>query len=186
MGPHALLDQRDEKTIQLVRGDFYVETATPVVFKTPYARVWCDDDCKAIFSRKEDQIEIKNILGNWVVERNGEKTNYALHAGLRVEVSEVAGDGKALMEFPQSLPWGPTVKQLAELFPGHIKELKPTLVKFREVWKAAVEEASELQQKAAARSIASFEDEQAKERARKALREREDQRLRALFREKNP
>lgn len=186
LGPRALLEQRDRQTIQLVSGDFYVETAKSVTFRTPYARIWCDGECKAIFARTSDKIDIKSLKGQWIVERNGEEQKYSVRPGLQLALSEVGEDGKAAMEFPQSLPWAPTVKQWAALYPGTLDELKPTLVKFREIWKEAVESVSELHHQAAERNIASYEEEQAKERAVRAAREREDQRLRELFREKNP
>ena len=71
-------------------------------------------------------------------------------------------------------------------YSGTIAELKPTLVKFREAWKDAVENVSEMHQKAAARTIASYEADLARAKAAREAREREDARLRALFREKNP
>lgn len=186
LGPQALLEQRDRQTIQLVSGDFYVETAKDVTFKTPYARIWCEGECKAIFVRTTDKIDIKSLAGQWIIERNGEEQKYTVKAGLQLALSEVGEDGKAAMEFPQSLPWSPTVKQWAALYPGTLDELKPTLVKFREIWREAVGSVSDLHYQAAERNIASYEEEQAKERAAKAAREREDQRLRQLFREKNP
>src|SRR5665213_2103573 len=186
LGPAALLEQRDEKTVQMVSGDFYVETSKPVVFKTPYAKIWCDDDCKGLFIRTPESLTVKSLEGHWLVQRNGEKTVYTVPPALQVMVGEVGDDGRALMEFPQSLPWAPTVKQWGALYPGTLAELKPTLVKFREVWKVAVEWSSEMHFAAASRTIASADQAQAKERARKLALEREDQRLRALFREKNP
>jgi hypothetical protein len=186
LGAQALLEQRDEKTIQLVSGEFYVETAKPVTFKTPYARIWCVDECKALFVRTNDSIEVKSLEGRWLIERNGEAVTYTVAPGLEITLSEVSDDGHAAMEFPQSLPWSPTVRQWGKLYPGTMKQLKPTLVKFREEWKEAVEKVSEMQEGVVRRTIASYEDEQAKEQSRKAAREREDQRLRALFREKNP
>ncbi|MGZ3723693.1 MAG: hypothetical protein ACXVA9_12210 [Bdellovibrionales bacterium] len=186
IGPHGLLEQRDEKTIQLVSGEFYVETAKPVVFKTPYAKVWCDGECKALFNRETDKLDVKSLEGRWLVQRNGEKTTYAVPEAQQISISEVTEDGRAEMEFPQSLPWAPTVKKWGALYPGTLDELKPTLVKFRETWKQAVESVSEMHSQAASRTIASYENSQAKERARKAAQEREDQRLRAIFREKNP
>jgi hypothetical protein len=129
---------------------------------------------------------VKSLEGKWLIERNGDATTYAVATGLEISLSEVGEDGQASMEFPQSLPWLPTVKQWGELYPGTLDELKPTLVKFREEWKEAVEKVSAMHETAARRSIASAENEQAKELAQKAAKEREDARLRALFREKNP
>jgi len=186
LAPAALLEQRDEKTMELVQGSFYVETSRPVVFKTPYGRVWCNDDCTGLFVRTDESFNIKSLQGHWLVQRNGENTTYQVPTALQVTLGAVGEDGHALMEFPQSLPWLSTIKQWGDLYPGTLKELKPTLVKFRETWKEAVENVSELQQKAAARTIASYEEGLAREKAAHDAREREDARLRALFREKNP
>ena len=186
LSPRSLLEQRDEKTIQLVRGQFYVEASEPVVFKSPFAKVWCDGSCKGLFVRTSDKFEIKSLEGRWILQRNGEKSNYQIPEAQLVAVSEVAEDGLATMEFPQSLPWDSTVKQWASLYPGTLGELRTSLATFREIWKEAVEKASRVQMRAASLTIASFENEQAQERAKKAASEHEDQRLRALFRENNP
>ena len=181
-----MLEQRDGHTIQLVLGSFYVETSREVHFQTPYARVWCEEDCKGIFNRESTLLEVKSLEGRWLIKRTGEAQTYALPAGLQVAIGEVTTDGQAQMDFPQSLPWLPTVKQWAALFPGSVDELKPTLVKFRDSWKEAVEAVSDLHQHAASRAIASYEKTQAQERARLLAIQREDQKLRDLFREKNP
>jgi hypothetical protein len=186
LAPLALLEQLDEKTLQLVRGEFYVETSKAVVFKTPFGRVWCDDDCQGLFVRTDDSFNIKSLQGHWLVQRNGENTTYQVPTALQVTLGTVGEDGHALMEFPQSLPWLSTVKLWGDLYPGTFQELKPTLVKFRGTWKEAVEHVSELHQQAAARTIASYEEGLAHEKSAREAREHEDARLRALFHEKNP
>lgn len=187
LGANALLEHRDEKTIQLIGGDFYVETSKSVIFGSPDAKVWCEgESCKALFSRSAESLNIKSLEGRWLVERKGEKSLYTVPAGLQVTIGEVTSSGQAEMEFPQSLPWAPTVKEWVGLYPGTMSELKPSLTKFREVWKSAVESVSQTHQQAASRTIASFEHSQAKERARIEAREREDLHLREMFRDKNP
>lgn len=186
MSSSALLDQFDEKTIQLARGRFYVETSRPVAFKTPYAKVWCSEDCKGIFAREPSQLTVLALAGKWLVNRTGDEKTYGIPEGMQMLFSEVTPEGAAAMEFPQSLPWEPTVIAWSSLYPGKMKDFKPLVAEFREVWKAAVEKASEMHQEQAQRTIASYENELAQERARQAAREREDAKLRALFREKNP
>lgn len=182
----TLLEWRDVETFQLIRGEFYVETSSRAKFQSPYGQVWCEDDCKGLFIREPDGIVIKSLEGNWRIRRLGEDQIYAIVPGLQVHLGEVNDAGQAQMEFPQSLPWLPTVKSWSALYPGTLKELKPTLVKFRESWKKAVEAASELHSKVASRRVASNAKMKAEVLARQLAAEREDQRLRSLFRDKNP
>lgn len=186
MSPHALVEQQDAKTVQLVSGQFYVDTESAVVFKTPFARVWCDGDCKGIFIRSTEALMVKSIAGKWLAERTGDRTVYVVPEAMQMSFGEVTDDGMALMEFPQSLPWDATVKIWAALYPDKLKEFKEATAEFREVWKEAVVAVSELHHKEASRTIASHEKSLADARASAAAKEREDAKLRSLFRDKNP
>ncbi len=181
----SLVEGLESSTIQLVSGSFYIETSKPVVFKTPYARFYCEAECKALVDRIETQVTLQNLNGRWLIRRAGEEQEYALAAGLQTMIGEVEQQGQAQMEFPQSLPWLPTVKKWAALYPGSPKELKVEIADFRPVWKGAVEAASRLHGDTAKRAIAAAQSEQAEERARQRARAAEDESLRSLFREKN-
>jgi hypothetical protein len=186
MDRHSLLEQRKDKTVELIRGGFYVETSEARVFQTPYVKIWCEGTCKGLFQRELVQVNLVSLEGRWLMQRKGEEQTYSLVAGLQVQVGEVSTDGRAQMEFPQSLPWTPTVNEWAALYPGPLQDLKRELLKFRPTWKEAVEAASQLHIQVAKREIASYEKDQAEQRAKQHAHEREDQSLRALFREKNP
>jgi hypothetical protein len=186
MARGALLEQQTQNTIRLIKGEFYIETSQVVYFKTPYAKIWCEEECKGYFSRTVDQVNVKSLDGEWLIQRTGETTPYVLRVGRQVLIGEVQFDGKAFMEFPQSLPWSSTVNQWATLYPGSLDEFKHVLARFRTEWKGAVEELSDLHQTEAKRTIASHEKQVAEEQARKLAQEREDESLRAIFREKNP
>lgn len=182
---HALV-QRRQDSVALVQGEFYIETSKPIHFQSPYGKFWCTDDCKGLVVRNPERINLKNLEGQWHVQRTGEAQEYVLPVGLQVSLGEVNDRGQATMDFPQSVPWNSTVHQWAELFPESFEELKPAIVKFRSNWREAVDAVSELHQHEAQRSIASHEQDLAREKAQRLAREREDQSLRALFREKNP
>lgn len=186
LGPKAMVERKDEMTVQLMSGRFYIEVSKPVVFKTPYARVTCQDSCKGIFTRANSEFNVKSLSGRWTVVRTGDEKVYGIPEALQMSFGEVTSDGSAEMEFPQSLPWEATLKEWVALYPGKLKEFKPELADFRVVWREAVERVSEMHRSHAARTIASHERELADARAREAAREREDAELRALFREKNP
>ncbi len=184
LAANSLLEQRSTNSIQLVMGDFYAEVKGELKFKTPYAEISCANECKGLFSRKAEEISIKSLGGQWVVKRLGDSQEYALHSGLRVTVSEVEENGMAHMEFPQGLPWAPTVKEWAKFYSGDYAHFKSELTVFRADWQVAIERASEVQFETATRSIASHQAEVNKEKARKMATQREDQELRRLFREK--
>lgn len=185
MSPGALIEQRDGAVIQLVRGEFYIATSSKVTFQTPYARVQCDSECKGLFTRTLTTWTVKNLAGQWRIDRQGEAQTYVLLPALQVTLGEVGLDGRASMDFPQSLPWLPTVKQWASLYPGDIKGLKPELESFREVWKDAVEAVSHLHQETALRAVAADQHARAAAEAKLKAVEAEDQSLRNLFRQKN-
>ena len=186
MASDSLLEKRDAKTVQLVSGQFYVETKSDIRFQTPYGKIWCVDECVSILSRGRALFEMRSLGGNWRVQRTGEAQIYALPAGLELKLGEVTDDGRAQMDFPQSLPWIPTLKLWTSLFPGTLEEFKPTLVKFRASWRGAVELASDMHLEAASRSIASANHAARAAAARRKAIADEDQRLRDLFRLKNP
>ena len=43
MAAGSLIEQRDDRTIQVVNGAFLAATESPLKFKTPYAAFWCKD-----------------------------------------------------------------------------------------------------------------------------------------------
>lgn len=186
MSRASLLEQRDEKTVQLVAGQFYVETSRPVQFQTPFGKMWCESECKGLFVRETSRVVVKSFGGSWLVQRTGEQQTYVVPPALQVELGEVTSAGQAQMEFPQSLPWTSTVGAWAALYPGTLAEFKQTLAKFRPVWKEAVEAASSMHSQVILREIASDEKVRNEARARQLAKEREDQSLRQLFRDKNP
>lgn len=186
VGASSLIERRDRNTIEVIDGRVYVETTKPYIFNTPYGKAWCADDCKAIFERQLDSFNIKSLAGRWLVKRTGEPQEYAVPVASQTILGEVTDDGHADMEFPQSLPWKSTLKEWAKLYPGTAKQFKPVVEAFRREWKEAVEAISQLQQQAAARTIASYEKSQAEDQAKRQAQEREDAKLRELFREKNP
>jgi hypothetical protein len=185
LGENSIAEQKDTKTVQLVQGDFYLEVDGNVKFKTPYAEVRCANDCKGIFNRTTQEIAVKSLGGQWVIKRTGEAQEYALHTGLQVKVSEVEDNGMAEMEFPQGLPFSPTVKEWAKFYSGDFKHFKSDVAVFRQQWEGAIDQVSQAQLENATRSIASHQSQLEKERARKRAIEREDAELRKLFREKN-
>lgn len=181
----SLVEQRDADSVQLVQGSFYIFTSRAVVFKTPYAQFECEDECKALVEREPLRLTLKSLAGRWLVTRKGETQQYALPAGLQILLGEVEPNGRAQMEFPQSLPWLSTVKSWAKLYPGSAKELRQEVADFRPAWREAVEAVSRLHLDTAKRAIASYESNQAQELARQKARAREDESLRSLFRAKN-
>ena len=186
LAPQALLERRDPGTIQLVRGEFYVESSTAVKLQTPFAKVWCIDECKALFTRAANGLEVKSLAGQWRVERLGEPTIYALAAGLQLVFGEVSDQGMAQMEFPQSLPWAPTLKQWAALYPDKMSVWKGEVQQFRQVWRDAGEAVSVLHQSAANQAVAAHEKEVTMARQKRLAQLHEDEGLRELFRSKNP
>lgn len=181
----SLAQQRDQKTIQLVDGDFYIEIDKPMLFNTPYASVTCASVCKALVSRQISGLTVKALEGDWTVQRLGEKRVYTLGAGLQISIGEVETSGMAQMDFPQSLPWASTVKEWSKLYVGSAELFKSDVTQFRRDWKTAVESAAKVHEEVAARAVASFGEGVAKEQARRKAVEKEDAALRELFRRKN-
>jgi hypothetical protein len=182
----SLVEPRGEG-FHLVRGQFLVETQTDTRLTTPFATVWCEaeSECKALFERASDHLVIRSLEGEWRLLRNGEVQVYRVPEAMQLRLSLVADDGKAAMEFPQSLPWDSTVKAWAHLFTGKPAEFKAQVLAFRQVWKGAVETASSLHSQGAQRTIASHDQELAKEAALRDAEEREHQNLRRQMRERN-
>lgn len=184
MKKDALMDQREE-SIQLIRGEFYVETNEQPKFTTPYASFRCKSTCKALITRTYDQVAWRALQGSWEFVRTGEARKYELGAGARVVVSAVQSDGKAHIEPLQGLPWERTISDWAQLYPGKFPEFKSSVAQFREEWMERVKLISNWNEDESKRLLASHERHLADERARRAAIEREDQRLRQMFRQKN-
>ena len=186
LAPGSLVEQRTADSLQLVAGSLYAEVTKPLKISTPYGRFWCEADCRGLFDRRKDFVKAKSLGGQWSIQRLGENDSiYGLKSGMQFWISEVGVDGKAAMEFPQSLPWLSTVKEWAKLYPGKPDEFKQALVKFRVEWREAVETASQISFRSAERLIASHNKQMAEIQARKQAQEREDEGLRRRFRENN-
>lgn len=182
---NSLVEQRDHHTVQLVNGRFLISVKSPITLGTPYAEFKCEGSCSGIFLRTMTEVTLKSLSGSWRVKRLGESHLYRLDAGLQLTVSEVSDGGAALMEFPQSLAWLPTVKEWASLFAGEPGQFKKEVSDFRESWREAVESVSEVHAADAKRTIASHQKALNAVQARQKQNELEDQRLRDLFRKKN-
>ncbi|MBX3022526.1 MAG: hypothetical protein KF799_12710 [Bdellovibrionales bacterium] len=170
-------------SLHLVKGTFLLQG--PGKFSTAYATLSCEDECLAIVERDDKQVILRNLHGDWRVDRLGDKQTYAVPPAMQVRVAAVSVDGQAEMDFPQSLPWLQTIKTWGRLFQGSREEFKEKVSEFREVWEQAVEAVSDLHGRTAERAIASHNEELAKAAARRAAIEREDAQLRQMFREKN-
>jgi len=179
----ALAELRAPDSLHLVRGHILVQG--PGHFTAPFATLSCEGECTAVIKREPRKVTLFNIRGDWQVERKGDKQTYAVPPAMQVAVTEVDTDGKAGMDFPQGLPWLPTVKTWGRLYGGSASEFKADLEEFRAVWEQAVEAVSDLHSRTAAREIANADRALAQEQARKRAREKEDAELRKLFREKN-
>jgi hypothetical protein len=156
MAPDTLVEQRDAGTIQVIDGHVLVAASRPVRFQSPYGKIWCADACMAIFERERDSFRIKSLAGHWRLSRAGDPQEYAVPPASQIVLGEVSEDGRAGMEFPQSLPWKPTIGEWAELHAGTADEFKRQVDSFRAVWKEAVETISRLQSEAAQRTIIAF------------------------------
>lgn len=184
LGKGALIERRERDVVQLVKGDVLVKSEGGAVFNTPYARFRCAGPCGALFERDTESITLKALKGDWIVTRIGETREYALTAGTQIAIGEVR-EGAAAMDFPQSLPWEPTVKKWAALYMGESSSFRKEVTEFRKVWREAVETATRVQEEVARRNIASHEQRLSEERRRQARREEADRELRELFRRKN-
>jgi hypothetical protein len=182
----ALVEIRAE-TFHLVRGQVLVESSSNTQFTTPFAKIWCDNGpaCKALIERSPDHVNVLSLNGEWRFSRTGDKQIYRIPAAMQMRLGLVAGDGKAAMEFPQSLPWESTVKRWASLFQGKPDEFKAEVENFRGLWRQAIETASLEQQQGAERTLASHDEKLAKEASRRAADERESAELRRQLRERN-
>ncbi len=185
LGPGSVIQQQDKAVFQLVLGEFYIEVSQATYFKTPYARISCAGECKAIFVRKSDRITVKSLLGEWSIQPTGDATMYALVAGLQTQIGEVGENGTAKIEFPQSLPWAGTIEQWGQLHSGGVEDFKSKLKDFRPVWRSSVRNASEMHLQQVQRELASQDRRTAAAQARERARAQEALRLRQLFREKN-
>lgn len=182
----SLIEQSGESEIGIVKGRVYIElNDSRLTIKVPFARVTCSGACKAIFDRQNDRMVMRSLAGLWNIERLGEKQTYAVVPGTQILASVVDDSGLAGLEFPQSLPWLPTVKDWADLYMGTRKEFRADIAKFRSEWKLAVEWVSQMQLEQAKRTIASYQRSVDAARARAKAQEREDEELRRLFRKKN-
>lgn len=184
--PGSLIEKTEAGAISIVKGTVLLNVSDPATaFRTPFAKIWCADECVALIDREAGQVTIKSLGGNWRAQRLGDEQEYAILEGTRVLFTPVTDGGQAGMEFAQSLPWEPTVKEWAELYPGDKDQFKADVARFREVWNKGVESATSMQEADVGRTIAAYDKAQAQARARRQAQEREDAELRRLFREKN-
>ncbi|MGE4129993.1 MAG: hypothetical protein AB7F86_00055 [Bdellovibrionales bacterium] len=184
LGRKGLLEQRDEHTWHLVRGTLYAEATADERFETPFMVARCQDRCQILMERHEDAVQVSCLSGTLQVVPVGDIKPSQLEAGLGARFGRVGPDGKSISEIPQSLPWDKTVRSWAVLWPGDLREFKTTLLEFRKTWQDGVERASLLHSSKADRAIASEQERLRRMEVLRGQREREDAKLRALFREK--
>lgn len=185
LGPKAIVEARGEKQIQLVHGSVYVEVVSKAQFGVAFGSVTCEKACSAIFERSTNQLRVLSLAGTWKISRLGDRATYSLPVGYQVSLEGVGSDGKAALEFPQSLPWDSTLKSWASLYPGNFDAFKKAVTDFRRDWEQAVEAGAELQSREASRVLASHQKSVQLAESRKKRQEQEDEGLRKLFREKN-
>ena len=184
--PGSLIEKTEAGTISIVKGTVLLQAGdSATAYRTPFAKLWCADRCVALVEREAEQMTIKSLGGNWRAQRLGDEQEYAILAGTRVLFTPVTTDGRAGMDFAQSLPWESTVKEWAQLYPDGKDQFIADVGRFREVWSKGVESATDMQEANVGRSIAAYDKAQAQARARRQAQEREDAELRRLFREKN-
>lgn len=186
LGRGTILEPRGSE-VRIVRGQMLVETEDSTRITAPFVKLWCEKEsaCKALIDRTDDSLVIRSLEGEWRLTRTGDNQVYRVPEAMQMHFGLVDQDGKATMDFPQSLPWLATVKAWGHLFHGKPDEFKDQVAEFRERWKNAVETASLLHSEGARRTIASHDEELAKAEAARRKDEAETRALRKQMRENN-
>jgi hypothetical protein len=181
----TLVQALSGERVRLIRGAVLIDGSANFMVQTPFAKFTCEDECTGLVERKKDHVYIKSLKGNWSLQRTGDKQVYQIPVAAMLRIGEVSVDGHSDLEFPQSLPWNSTVKEWASLFAGSAHDFKPVLAEFHQVWLEAVGQLTEIQTQAAGRALAADANERATRESQRQAKEREDAKLRQLFREKS-
>jgi hypothetical protein len=185
LAPHATIQQITPSSFRLISGKIMVEAGKDTQWNSLFADVTCADKCYLILEREDENTRVLALEGNLRLKRLGDKTSYNVPQGFWVRTGNVEADGKGIMDFAQSLPLQPTLKEIAELYDGPYSQFQVEAYRLAPIWTKAVEVASQWHIEYAKRTIASYEAEQARLLAERLKREREDSHLRDIFKERN-
>lgn len=185
LSPQAVIKRHADNEYRLVEGKVLMRSNRGPQWSFVYGEMACVHTCLAILVREEDSVRILALEGDVRVKRLGDGREYSLPGGHWTRLAGVQDDGKGLMDPPQSLPIQSTLKEFANLYSGNWRQFRKEATRLVPLWTRRVEAASRLQKQQALRTIASFEAERARELAERRKKEAEDERLRAIFRDRN-
>ena len=180
----AIVKSTANNEANIARGTLFAKHEGEFKWHTPFGDIFCNA-CEVLFQREEKSIEIHSLKGEISVVRKGDDGRYNLPPGFSVRLSMVASDGRADLDFPQATPLRPIAKVWARIYQGSPEEFRNEFKEYVTSWKSAVEAASSMHRQEVDRRLASAEDEKQREHNLRQIRQREDMKLRQLFREKN-
>ncbi|MCB0422029.1 MAG: hypothetical protein KDD61_13610, partial [Bdellovibrionales bacterium] len=138
---------------------------------------------RILVKRESESTLIFNISSSVVVTPLGKKVGFDLPRGFSVRVNNVGISGVAQADIIEAVRVKNLLKEWGRLATDELR-FRQEVLAFRQDWRRAVELASEWQKTSVERKIASYEAEQQRRRLLREKRERENQALRQLFREK--
>jgi hypothetical protein len=168
----------------LARGTLFAKHEENFRWHTPFGDILCKA-CEVLLQRDDKSIEIHALRGNVSVLRKGDDNQYDLPVGYSVLLSAIDVDGRANLDIPQASALRPVAKTWAKVYQGKPEEFRNDFKEYVATWKIAVETSSTMERKEVDRQIASAETDKIRKERAKLARQREDEKLRRLFREKN-
>ncbi len=181
----SVIQIRKNRDWVLIVGEAYLSTKKSAIVASPFGKFECYGACAALASREPKSIKLSVLEGDWRITRLGEASEYQVSEGAEVQLSVVGTDGKAGLSFPQSSSWDAVVELWARLYRGDLPEFSKAVRAYRAAWAVATESISQLHLDYALRNIANQESEWQALQAKRRAQERENRRLRQIFRQKN-
>lgn len=171
------------RALEVVAGSVLMDVSENVEVKA--ANAFVRGQGQVLVERLGSEVEITCLSGELSVRPRGAVEALQLPAGYRVHIGLVGRDGVAITELPLSAPLNETLRKWWQIFPGPKLEFLPLAKEFIKTVKANVTPMSDWQNDLVHRALASQAQAEELARQRRAAQERENLKMRQLFRKLN-
>ncbi|HEX4926288.1 MAG TPA: hypothetical protein VFV50_19495 [Bdellovibrionales bacterium] len=184
LGSDTIIVRTAQDSLLLVQGEVWVKAAGEFHVRSEYGEVKLNEDGEAWFVRGEKRVLVRTLReGSVVIARNSQE-HMLLLQGFEIAMEGVTASGHGRLSVPTVINFRDHLRRWARLYRGPKKEFVNELQRFEPVLREAAIQSSDLHVEMAKRRIASEQAELDRQLEEQRRIERENARLRKLFRDR--
>lgn len=184
MGSDTIIVRTAQDSLLLVQGEIWVKAAGEFHVRSEYGEVKLNEDGEAWFVRSQKRVLVRTLREGSVVSARNSRDHLLLLQGFEIAMEGVTASGYGRLSVPTVINFRDHLRRWARLYRGPKKEFVNELQRFEPIIYEAAIQSSDLHVEMAKRHIASEQAALDRRLDEQKRIERENARLRKLFRDR--